>query len=320
MIKKTFYSFRSISRFFFDNISIIAIKSLPYEGTVSLVDIGAAGEIEPRWKPFSKILKYTGFEPDERSYKILQNEKNNFLSYDILPFALSKSKDKVPINFCKKPQVSSFYKPNHNFLNRFSDSDRFSVVKTKSIKVVSLDSLNIQNADFIKIDTQGSELDIIKGSKNTLNDVLGLEVEVEFLNLYKNQPLFGDICTILSKYGFEFFDYVNLCRWERNAHNSFGQCVFGDAIFLKSPEKLKFDKLSLKKISSYLSILLIYRRFDLIELVLKLISKDDRKKFHKFENLFKKIKKRGKFVRKIFIFINSLFSLFGRSYRIHLIE
>ena len=61
--------------------------------------------------------------------------------------------------------------------------------------------------DLIKLDTQGSELDILKSlSKNNLNNVLGIEIEVEFIEMYKNQPLFGEINSFLSKNNFEILD------------------------------------------------------------------------------------------------------------------
>lgn len=49
--------------------------------------------------------------------------------------------------------------------------------------------------DFLSIDAQGSELDIIKGSGFILDEnIIGIMSEEEFHRLYDAQPLFGDIC------------------------------------------------------------------------------------------------------------------------------
>lgn len=72
--------------------------------------------------------------------------------------------------------------------------------------------------------------------------------------MYIDQPLFGDITSFLSSKGFEFIDFINLCRWERESHNGYGQCVFGDALYLKSPELVIDQKLEDKRISSYFSL------------------------------------------------------------------
>ena len=55
--------------------------------------------------------------------------------------------------------------------------------------------------------------------ENHLSDCLGLELEVEFSQLYLNQPLFGDLKKFLNNKDFEFIDFTNLIRWERKVHN-----------------------------------------------------------------------------------------------------
>ena len=161
---------------------------------------------------------------------------------------------------------------------------------------------------------------MLKGATSSLKKMLGLELEVEFLELYKDQPLFGDICRQLSLSGFEFIDFMNLTRWERKAHNGFGHCIFGDALFLKSPEALKEAKMDVDRWSTYIAILMIYRRYDLIEATLALLDDEMRMKFSRFERAFRKVKNRNGMVKTIFIFLNRIFSMLGSSYRIHLIQ
>jgi len=68
--------------------------------------------------------------------------------------------------------------------------------------------------DFIKLDTQGSELDILKGSDKILRSpLIGLEIEMEFISLYKDQPLFGDVVNFLGSKNFQFIDFIHLQRW-----------------------------------------------------------------------------------------------------------
>ena len=161
-----------------------------------MIDIGAAGEIEPRWKSMSRHLNYIGFEPDERSRKLMKNNTNCY-KYFIYPNAVWEKKTIININFTKGPQVSSFYLPNANFTNLFPKPERFDVNDVISIDSVALDSFDISNLDFIKIDIQGGELNVLKGAKESLNSTIGLEIEVEFLELYKDQPLYGDLVNFL---------------------------------------------------------------------------------------------------------------------------
>ena len=52
----------------------------------------------------------------------------------------------------------------------------------------------------------------MKGAEETLNRTLGLEIEVDFLQMYKSQPLFGEVVDYLNKFNFEFIDFVGLRR------------------------------------------------------------------------------------------------------------
>lgn len=297
-----------------------ALKSLPNKGIFTLIDIGAAGKIESRWKSYINNIHYIGFEPDERSRDLIMNKENKFLSYKIMPFALSKAKESVSLNLTRKEQCSSLYKPNKNFLKRFPDSIRFDVVDKINLECVTLDSVGLDDIDFIKIDIQGAELDVFDGANESLDKALGIETEIEFIDLYKGQPLFGDVSRSLNTKGFEFIDFVNLQRWERGKIEDYGQCIFGDALFLKTPESLDFNNIGINKISSYLSLLLIYRRYDLIDKTLELINIDLRKLFILFEHHLKKIKKRNENIKRFIKFLNKIIQSLGSNYRIHLLE
>ena len=78
MIRSAYRFIKKKLNKFYISPSIKALKTLPSGGEVCLLDIGAAGEVEPRWKPFIQFLNYTGVEPDERSRSTLLNKKNNY--------------------------------------------------------------------------------------------------------------------------------------------------------------------------------------------------------------------------------------------------
>ncbi|EEU9512535.1 FkbM family methyltransferase, partial [Escherichia coli] len=56
-----------------------------------------------------------------------------------------------------------------------------------------LDDINdIKEVDLLKIDTQGSELNILVGGEQVLNNTLCIQLEVSFIPLYEGQPSFGE--------------------------------------------------------------------------------------------------------------------------------
>ncbi len=280
---------------------------------IYFIDIGAAGSIHPRWNSISKFLNYYGFEPDKRSYNLLINKKNNCHNYKIFNIGIWDKEDEIEINLCKKPWVSSYYLPNDDFIKRFSQKERFEIVGKEKIKTKKLDDLDIQEQDFIKIDIQGGELSVLKGSEKILTNCIGLELEIEFLEIYEKQPLFGDITSYLKERNFEFIDFVSLNRWERNKYESFGQTTFGDALFLRTPEFLlsnfKNDEAIIRK---FIAIYILYNRFDLIDIVIKSIECEN---IIEIEKIYK-LKKSIEILRKRHLKIRSYRNLFNKIIRL----
>ena len=154
--------------------------------------------------------------------------------------------------------------------------------------------------DFIKIDTQGTELKILKGGEKEIANCLGLEIEVQFAELYKNASLFDQINSYLKFKDFIFIDFVNLSRWERYEYNTFGQIAFGDGLWLRNPEYI--NKYQSNKFCKYMAICSLYGRYDLIK---KLIEIQNFKLNTKTIIALKKQVKKQKFLRRI----HSIFSI-----------
>ena len=179
--------------------------------------------------------------------------------------------------------------------------------------------MDISANDFIKIDVQGGELSVLKGAARTLSSTLGVEAEVEFIPMYDEQPLFGEICEFLTKYDFEFIDFTTIGRWERQSFNGSGQAVYGDALFLKSPETVIRNHHTIEELSNYLKILLVYYRFDMIDFVISKLSDEKRNTFNSFcENIIP-IRKRFNLVCRCSFWSTRIMRFFGLNYRSHLI-
>ena len=280
------------------------IRSINPNLKITLLDIGAAGDVEPRWKKIINFVNYIGFEPDSRSFQILKTKNNNY--FTIHNIGVWSFEGAIDINLCKTPQVSSFFQPNFKFLDLFPNKERFTVENNEKINVVTIDNTIKEDADFIKIDIQGGELEVLKGASVILESTLGLELEVEFIEMYQKQPLFGEVCKYLESQNLQFIDFTNFCRWERNAHEGLGQNIFGDALFLKSPEYiLSHYSDNLNKIERYLSILVLYRRYDLIEIVLNGLNEKLFNNLKYFIKNFEIMKKE----RAILLKFNSIFNL-----------
>ncbi len=244
------------------------------QNPIKLVDIGASGGLQKNWRKAKKFLNILAFEPDVREYERLISEADPNISYRNT--ALYNNETVLDFHLTRKQEVSSSFYPNTAFLSRFPDAERFDVLETIKLNTDTLDNQikksAIDNVDFIKIDAQGNTLSILEGASNTLKGVFGLEVEVEFARIYRNQPLFSDVDEFARKHGFQLFD-VKKYFWKRESGKkcgmSKGQIIFADALYLKDSHAFIKgietcpDNLSKKsKILNAISISILYGYID----------------------------------------------------------
>lgn len=275
--------------------AIIDAVSQKYPFT--FIDVGAMGGIPRPWQNLQGLIKVIGFEPDEREFKKLKS--NGCVTY--FNYALHNKPEDLKYFVTKSPGRSSIFRPNREVLSHFEDIGRFEVVKEEIIsssRIRTLDQALEENAvpdvDFIKVDTQGSELAILEGGQNSaLFKTFGIQVEVEFIEMYKNQPLFGDVDGFLRKNSFELMD-IKRYYWKRKDYHDYtgkGQLVFGDALYFKNIEALakmlseiREEPHRQSKIYKGILTCLIYRMWDYAVLLLnlgrrlKIISEADYKK------------------------------------------
>ena len=127
------------------------------------------------------FVRVMSFEPDaEEHARLLAKQRVGDLC---LPTALFSTKGEIEINLTKARGSSSIYKPNMKFLSQYTDAARFTVEKKISVECDTLDHLTaaekIPKIDFIKLDVQGAELDILKGGKTALaSEAIAIELEV----------------------------------------------------------------------------------------------------------------------------------------------
>jgi FkbM family methyltransferase len=218
--------------------TLVPISALVSE--VTYVMCGARGETSNRLMRALPQMKFIGFEPDAEEHARLSARPARGFTY--FPVAVGGRDERRTFYVTRNPACSSLLQPNQAFYSRFKDSGPVvEVVREEPIDIVSLDSFlptsGVNRIDFLDLDTQGTELEILQGAQSFLSsEIVGVRCEVEFSPLYQEQPLFGDVDAYLRKFGFMLFDLGRI----RNRRTNFpphaltrGQLLWGDALFLR---------------------------------------------------------------------------------------
>lgn len=119
------------------------------------------------------------------------------------------TKDNLEYNFYSRKEDptctgNSIYKE----LTSFYSEDQLHIIKQTGIK---LDDLFEDNSEFdlIKIDTQGSELDIITGGQNICQKAKAILLEVSLTQYNEGAPLYDKVIQYMEDFGFEKKDILD---------------------------------------------------------------------------------------------------------------
>ncbi len=247
-------------------------------------------------------------EPDPEEAEILKKSyKAKNIDTKIFQTALWSSSKQLSLNLTLSPGCSSVFSPNISILNRFPEADRFSIVKKIDFETDTIDDLvarkKIDNIDFLKVDVQGAELEILNGGKSFLkSSLVGIEVEVEFIEMYKGQPLFSEIdCFIRKELGLELWDLGKTYWKYKNKYQKStplkGRLAFGDAIYFRSIEGIQdwlntFEKGDAKeKIETLIQIVLLYGYIDYAYALMEDVNISKLFSDNEKNSILKKIKK-----------------------------
>ena len=225
-----------------------------YKDSISkLVQVGAHFGQEIDIFEQYEIDKIYLFEPLQEAHVELEKKIKNKSKYELFKFALGNEPETKKMFYSNenKGQSSSFLKPElHKKIQPKIEFDN-----NLTIKIEKFDNLNIDFVDFLILDVQGFELEVLKGFSNKLNNVKFIFSEINRDLLYEENVLFRDLDKYLMNFGF-----IRLWTSWRPA-----DMPWGDAFYIKK-DILNIYQLAIKKITNFLSsnklFFLIYRLID----------------------------------------------------------
>ena len=161
--------------------------------------------------------------------------------------ALWNQETSITFNVAKEKSKSSVHPPNIDLINKFLEKDwkERQTEKTIELDATTLDKTiqeNKFNADFLKIDTQGSEYEILEGARDSLNKgIFGVLLETWSYPFHKNQKLTYDVMKFMDEQGYFLADLNKGGFYRRKLMPSsslfVGQIGQIDLLFFESFEK-----------------------------------------------------------------------------------
>jgi len=170
----------------------------------AIVDVGANPiDGDPPYKAMlaAGLCEVTGFEPQADALARLEKAKGPRERY--LPYALGDGSART-LHVCELEGMTSLLVPDPARLALFNLFPIWGSVKQQiPVTTRKLDDIaQITQLDFLKMDVQGAEREVLAHGRTKLADTVVIQTEVSFVPLYQGQPVFGEIDLALRELGF----------------------------------------------------------------------------------------------------------------------
>jgi FkbM family methyltransferase len=201
---------------------------------VDLIDIGANRGWFIRLSPrFFKIKNIYAYEPAEFNNKYLEPLKSKFPQMVIRNLLLGEKTETKSFYKYGTDGLSSTRKLNDafslpaNFDTKLEETTEMrSIALSDDLKKIGLER---SRRFLIKIDTQGAELEILKGARELFeqNSVTAVVIELLVQDMYQNQSSWLEILNFFESYNFKILDILTCLRQPDGTISEF------DGIFVK---------------------------------------------------------------------------------------
>jgi FkbM family methyltransferase len=196
-------------------------------GVKAVYDVGAAdGRFAAACAKLNNIESVVAFEPGSEAFVQLDELTRKFHKLVVVPVALGAKTEPQVFYVAKDRRTSSCLPPNDALSELYPGKG---LQQETTVEVETLDvavrKRQLPPPDIIKLDTQGYELEVLRGGAKTMETVSFCIVECCYEPLYTGAPLIGDV-----------FEYFKQLGWRNvgtapSSRSSNGKPVYTDLVF-----------------------------------------------------------------------------------------
>ena len=239
-----------------------------------VVDAGALWGLQPELESIADYADAIGFDPDEGECERLNRQAaDGSRKQRFLPYAVAGVDEERDFHVTKMAASSSLLMPNHRLHGRFPDAADHDVVESIRLRTYAFGPLLEREGvepEFLKLDVHGVEPEVLDSlNERQWDGLLGVHVEVLFAQLYIGAGTFAEIDLLLRVRGFELYALKRNAAlrdgFDARQIASRGQLMFGDALYLRNPDALPYERLS--------RLAVVAATFDHVDVACKLLER-----------------------------------------------
>ena len=183
------------------------VAMLDFYGVNCVFDVGAnAGQYARRLRGFGYGGRIVSFEPTADAFERLSKAAADDPDWQVHHLGLGRE-DTVSSIHTGWNTMNSLLPPSDYGRGRYQ---RFTKTRTEEIRIRRLDDVMDEALDgideprpFLKMDTQGYDLEVFAGAGERVADFVGLQSEVAVLRLYEGSPRMSEAVATYEESGFE---------------------------------------------------------------------------------------------------------------------
>jgi len=177
-------------------------------GIDCLLDVGAnRGQYGAMLRKAGYRGRIVSFEPVKASFDILKARAAKDPNWRVCHYALGAKAGTKTIHVSRSSVMASFLDATDYSHHQFPEG--MPVVREEKVQIRTLDQVFAEATGglkaprvFLKMDTQGYDLQVFAGAKHSLPEVRGLQTEISIQAIYKGMPDYLESLAVYTKAGF----------------------------------------------------------------------------------------------------------------------
>lgn len=173
-----------------------------------LIDIGASGEINAKWKPIAPFSICLAFDADDREFNIAENIASGYRKLLVVNrIVTAEPIPSTDFYLTASPFCSSLLQPQMDQLKPWIFHSLFEIKKTAQLPAVTISAAlkqaGIDYLDWFKTDTQGTDLRLFKSIPDPIRKgILAAEFEPGIMNAYEGEDKLFSVMETAQEQGY----------------------------------------------------------------------------------------------------------------------